>query len=152
MRNPRDIMLTKRLSIYALLAFSLLINGWTWLTSPNAPQLDKVILKYPFGDQGFVYGVSTNGGGATVGFSYRYYLDKGLPNDEQILSSLTDASPFLITKDPNVKIQSRGEELDVWVAGRIDQFRSQALVRRSRDEYRVVNINLTSSSGEVGSM
>lgn len=44
-------MLTKRLFIYLLLASSLLCNGWIWFISPNPPRLDKVVLKYPIGDQ-----------------------------------------------------------------------------------------------------
>jgi hypothetical protein len=146
-------MLTKRLFIYLLLASSLLCNGWIWFISPNPPRLDKVVLKYPIGDQEVIYGIRTDGGGATVGFSYRYYLrNGGSSNDDEILSSLVNASPFLITKDPKIRIESRGAELKLWVAGRIDRFHSQVIVRRSSDDYHVMNISLTSISGELGSM
>lgn len=145
-------MLTNRLFIYVLLASSLLLNGWSWFASPRSPQLDKIVLRYPVENLGVVYGVSTNGGGATVGFSYRYYLSKGGSDDEEILSSLVGASPFLITKDPQVTVESRGAELDVRVKGRIDQFHSQAVIRRGSDDYSVLNINLTSSGGEAESM
>jgi hypothetical protein len=151
MHNPKAIMPTKRLLTYSLLACSLLFNAWTWFSSPHPPQLDKIVLRYPVTDQDVVYGVSTNGGGATVGFSYRYYLGKVGSSDEKILSSLVDKSPFLITKDPHVNFQSRGTELDAQVTGRIDRFHSQALIRHGSDDYSVVNINLTSSSGETGS-
>jgi hypothetical protein len=102
-------------------------------------------------DDAFIYGVSTNGGGATVGFSYRYYLSKGLATDEEILSMLADEQPFLITKDPEVNVETRGAELDIRVTGRINQFHSQALIRQiGSDSYAVVNINLTSTSGKTG--
>ena len=144
-------MLAKRLCLYCLLFSSLGYNGWTWLTTKSAPELDKIFLKYPLADGGFVYGVSTNGGGATVGFSYRYYLSKGLATDEETLSMLADEQPFLITKDPEVTVESRGAELDVRVTGRINQFHSQALIRQiGSDSYAVVNINLTSISGKTG--
>jgi len=140
-------MLTKQLPIYLLLLSSLGYNGWMWFTAPTHPELDKVFLKYPLADDGVVYGASTNGGGATVGFSYRYYLGPGLATDEEILSVLADKQPFLITKDPDVKIENRGTELDIRVTDRIDQFHSQALIRQTgSDSYTVININLTSTS------
>jgi hypothetical protein len=40
----------------------------------------------------------------------------------------------------------------VRVKGRIDQFHSQAVIRRGSDDYSVVNINLTSSGDEAESM
>ena len=151
MRRRKVIMLAKRLCLYCLLVSSLGYNGWTWLTTQNLPKLDKVFLKYPLPDDAFVYGVSTNGGGATVGFSYRYYLSKGLTTDEEILSMLADEQPFLITKDPEVNVETRGAELDIRVTGRINQFHSQALMRQvGSDSYAVVNINLTSTSGKIG--
>ncbi|MGV8861794.1 MAG: hypothetical protein ACOH2T_11565 [Pseudomonas sp.] len=151
MRRRKVIMLAKRLCLYCLLVSSLGYNGWTWLTTQNLPKLDKVFLKYPLPDDAFVYGVSTNGGGATVGFSYRYYLSKGLATDEEILSMLADEQPFLITKDPEVNVETRGAELDIRVTGRINQFHSQALIRQiGSDSYAVVNINLTSTSGKTG--
>lgn len=145
-------MLIKRLFIYLLLASSLILNVWFWFNRSNAPQLDKIVLKYPVENLGFVYGVSTNGGGATVGFSYRYYLSTGKSTDEEILSSLVGASPFLVTKDSHINIESSNAMLNVRVTGRIDQFHNQAVLRRDDDDYEVVNINLTSSSGASESM
>jgi hypothetical protein len=61
MRKPKVTMRTKHFFLYCLLLSSLGYNGWTWLTTQPTPKLDEVFLKYPLADDGFVYGVSTNG-------------------------------------------------------------------------------------------
>ncbi|MDB5983481.1 MAG: fumarylacetoacetate hydrolase [Pseudomonas sp.] len=123
----QDIMLTKRLFIYVLLASSLLLNGWTWFNSPNSPQLDKIVLRYPVENLGVVYGVSTNGGGATVGFSYRYYLSKSGSNGRSALllskakdnNASTALGPFVRLFDETFNIDDvRAAEVALRVVGK----------------------------------
>lgn len=58
------------------------------------PVLTDVVLKLPLGENGFIYGVKDDRGGATVPFSYRYYVYRELTSNEQIASELKTAGPF----------------------------------------------------------
>ncbi|MGV8918558.1 MAG: hypothetical protein ACOH2R_12280 [Pseudomonas sp.] len=140
--------IAQTLANLVLLAFMVYIGG-TWVLSPSAPNLDKVILSYPIGDRAFVYGVRNNLAGATSGYSYRYYVSRELVSEQAILSSLVRSTPFLVTTDPAVKIEGNGSELAVLVKGQVYDFHSRTVVRHADDDgYTGLNISIKADSPE----
>lgn len=101
--------------------------GVGWLMSPGTPELDEVVLKHSLSNGNSLYGVRDSQGGATVGFSYRYYVHKDLDNDHEILTSLVSAHPFLKTKEPNVQVTQNDGVLHVIVRGEVYEYRSYPL-------------------------
>ncbi|MGE8097520.1 hypothetical protein [Pseudomonas fluorescens] len=123
--------------------------GWTWLMSPSAPVLTDVVLKLPVGENGFVYGVKDDRGGATVPFSYRYYVYRELASDEQIASELKTAGPFLVTRDPAIKINVQGSVINVSTHQEVYEYHSSTLFRHTNSaDYSPVTINLCNHSSD----
>lgn len=89
--------------------------------------LDEVVLKHSLGDGRAIYGVRDGQGGATVGFSYRYYVHEALNTDQAILAALVSAHPFLKTREPSVEVTQRNGVLHLSVGGRVYEYRSYAL-------------------------
>ncbi len=132
-----------------LLAVCLGYIGWTWLMSPSAPVLTDVVLKLPVGENGFVYGVKDDRGGATVPFSYRYYVYRELASDEQIASELKTAGPFLVTRDPAIKINVQGSVINVSTHQEVYEYHSGTLFRPTNSaDYSPVTINLCNHSSD----
>ncbi|WP_397450424.1 hypothetical protein [Pseudomonas sp. NA-150] len=149
MQSGTGIKSTAQTLANILLLTCLVYIGGTWLFTPSAPNLDKLVLNYPIGEGGFIYGVRNNPGGSTVGYSYRYYVSKKLENEEIILSSLVRSIPFLITTDPAVKIEGTGSELAVLVKGQVYDFHSRTVVRHADDDgYTGINISIKADSEE----
>ena len=101
--------------------------GVGWLMSPGTPELDEVVLKHSLSNGNSLYGVRDSQGGATVGFSYRYYVHKDLDNDHEILTSLVSAHPFLKTKEPDVQVIQKDGALHLIVRGEVYEYRSYPL-------------------------
>jgi hypothetical protein len=101
--------------------------GVGWLMSPGTPELDEVVLKHSLSNGNSLYGVRDNQGGATVGFSYRYYVHKDLDNDHEILTSLVSAHPFLKTKEPDVQVNQVDGVIHLIVRGEVYEYRSYPL-------------------------
>ncbi|QJI39008.1 hypothetical protein [Pseudomonas sp. ADAK13] len=141
---------TTRKSVYSvvttiLLALCLVYIGGEWLLSPGRPQLAEVVLRVPLGGDGAVYGVKDDRGGATVPFSYRYYVYRNLKDDSEILAALRDASPFLVTSDAAAKIDVQGAAITVSVAGEVSDYHSSTLYRHANGrDYTVVSVFLNS--------
>ena len=95
--------------------------------SPGTPELDEVVLRYSLSNGNSIYGVRNSQGGATVGFSYRYYVHKNLGNDHEILTSLVSAHPFLKTKEPDVQVTQVDGVLHLIVRGEVYEYRSYPL-------------------------
>lgn len=132
-----------------LLAVCLGYIGWTWLMSPGAPVLTDVVLKLSVGENGFVYGVKDDRGGATVPFSYRYYVYRELASDEQIASELKTAAPFLVTRDPAIKINVQGSVINVSTHQEVYEYHSSTLFRHANSaDYSPVTINLCNHSSD----
>ncbi|WP_347928800.1 hypothetical protein [Pseudomonas helvetica] len=132
-----------------LLAVCLGYIGWTWLMSPSAPVLTDVVLKLPVGENGFVYGVKDDRGGATVPFSYRYYVYRELASDEQIASELKTAGPFLVTRDPAIKINVQGSVINVSTHQEVYEYHSNTLFRQTNSaDYSPITINLCNHSSD----
>ena len=110
-----------------LLVICLLYIGGSWVLSPGTPDLDEVVLKHSLGNGMSIYGARDGQGGATVGFSYRYYVHKDLDNDHEILTSLVSAHPFLKTKEPDVQVIQKDGALHLIVRGEVYEYRSYPL-------------------------
>lgn len=110
-----------------LLVGCLIYIAGSWLISPGTPDLDAVVLKHSLGNGSSIYGARDGQGGATVGFSYRYYVHKNLSNDQEILTTLVSAHPFLKTKEPNVQVSEHEGVLRLDIQGRVYEYNSYAL-------------------------
>ncbi|KAE9658909.1 hypothetical protein IFR35_04935 [Pseudomonas fluorescens] len=126
---------TKR-SLYSvvttiLLLLCLVYIGGSWLLSAGRPQLTEVVLRAPLNADASIYGVKDDRGGATVPFSYRYYVYRTLASDREVLSALKEATPFLITRDASAKVVTQGSEIIVSVTGEVSDYHSSTLYRHA---------------------
>ncbi|PRA32325.1 hypothetical protein [Pseudomonas poae] len=110
-----------------LLVVCLIYIGGSWFMSSGAPDLDEVVLKHSLGNGSSIYGARDGQGGATVGFSYRYYVHEDLSNDQEILTMLTSAHPFLKTKEPSVQVSEHEGSLRLDIQGEVYEYNSYAL-------------------------
>ena len=110
-----------------LLVGCLIYIAGSWLISPGTPDLDEVVLKHSLGNGSSIYGARDGQGGATVGFSYRYYVHSNLSNDQEILTTLVSAHPFLKTKEPNVQVSEHEGMLRLDIQGQVYEYNSYAL-------------------------
>ena len=110
-----------------LLVVCLVYIAGSWILSSGAPDLDEVVLKYSLGNGSSIYGARDGQGGATVGFSYRYYVHRNLSNDQEILTTLVSAHPFLKTKEPNVQVSEHEGMLRLDIQGQVYEYNSYAL-------------------------
>jgi len=134
--------------ICALLALSLAYIGWLGLFSRDVPHLTQVILRTPLTQDAFIYGVKDERGGATVPFSYRYYVYRALPADSDILSELKSASPFLVTRDDSIIVNIQDSAITVSVDKEVYDYHSNTLYRHANGiDYTPVNIYLRTAPG-----
>lgn len=110
-----------------LLVISLIYIGASWIMSAGTPDLDEVVLKHSLGNGTSIYGARDGQGGATVGFSYRYYVHEDLGSDQEILAALVSAHPFLKTKKPEVQVSDEGSALLLHIQGEVYEYHSFAL-------------------------
>lgn len=121
---------TKRLIPFlrnCLLVVCLIYIGGSWILSSGTPDLDEVVLKHSLGNGASIYGARDGQGGATVGFSYRYYVHEDLGSDQEILTALVSAHPFLKTKEPDVQVSDEGGALHLIIQGKVYEYHSYAL-------------------------
>jgi hypothetical protein len=114
-------------ALNGLLVICVLYIGINWLTEPSEPALDKVVFTHPVGVGHSIYGVRDNRGGATVGFSYRYYISDKMDSDEEILKTLNTEIPFMVTKNPEVSVRRDDDGIIISTRGRVYEFSSYAL-------------------------
>ncbi|WP_321861533.1 hypothetical protein [Pseudomonas paraveronii] len=110
-----------------LLVVCLIYIAGSWIMSPGTPDLDEVVLKHSLGNGTSIYGARDGQGGATVGFSYRYYVHKDLGSDQEILTGLVSAHPFLKTKEPDVQVSEHEGVLRLDIQGGVYEYNSYAL-------------------------
>ncbi|MGY2402046.1 hypothetical protein [Pseudomonas sp. SDO5271_S396] len=110
-----------------LLVACLVYIGGSWIMSPGTPDLDEVVLKYSLGNGSSIYGARDGQGDATVGFSYRYYVHKDLGSDQEILTALVSAHPFLKTKEPDVQVSQVDGVIHLIVRSEVYEYRSYPL-------------------------
>ncbi|ROM43229.1 hypothetical protein BK648_17675 [Pseudomonas poae] len=127
MPGPRGFKWLVQGLLNGLLVVCLGSLGVGWLMSPGPPELDEVVLKYSLNNGSSIYGARNNQGGATAGFSYRYYVHKDLGSDQEILTTLVSAHPFLKTKEPEVQVNRVDGVIHLIVRGGIYEYRSYPL-------------------------
>lgn len=110
-----------------LLVVCLVYIAGSWFISSGTPDLDEVVLKHSLGNGSTIYGARDGQGGATVGFSYRYYVHRNLSSDQEILTTLVSAHPFLKTKEPHVQVSEHEGVLRLDIQGRVYEYNSYAL-------------------------
>lgn len=110
-----------------LLVACLIYIGGGWILSSGTPDLDQVVLKHSLGNGSSIYGARDGQGGATVGFSYRYYVHEDLSSDQDILATLVTAHPFLKTKEPDVQVSRVDGVVHLMVRGEVYEYRSYPL-------------------------
>lgn len=110
----------------ALLVVCLGYLGIDWLMNSGRPELDQVVFKYSLDTGHSIYGVRDGQGGATVGFSYRYYVHADLGDDQEILAALASKSPFLKTREPAVEARRDDDGIHLSVRGRVYEFSNYA--------------------------
>ena len=71
---------------------------YIYISSPSRPEPSKIVSVTKVGEGGAIYEVLYDSGGATVPFIYRYFLMAVQPNDEEALSKMRKATPFLVTQ------------------------------------------------------
>lgn len=121
---------TKRLIPFlrnCLLVVCLIYIGGSWILSSGTPDLDEVVLKHSLGNGTSIYGARDGQGGATVGFSYRYYVHEDLGSDQEILTALVSAHPFLKTREPDVQVSDEDGALHLIIQGKVYEYHSYAL-------------------------
>lgn len=124
LRATKSLLLVLR---NCLLVACLIYIGANWIMSSGTPKLDEVVLKHSLGNGSSIYGARDGQGGATVGFSYRYYVHKDLGGDQEILTALVSAHPFLKTKEPDVQVTQADGTIRLIVRGEVYEYRSYPL-------------------------
>jgi hypothetical protein len=110
------------------------------------PQLTEVVLRKPLSNGAFIYGVKDDRGGATVPFSYRYYVYRTLAADSDILAELKTATPFLVTRDDSITVDIQESTITVSVDKEVYAYHSDTLYRHAGGvDYTPVKIYLRSS-------
>ncbi|WP_246237890.1 hypothetical protein [Pseudomonas akapageensis] len=139
MRNPSA---TKWL--LALLTVATLGQAaWISFSGESPPQLSKVVNKTPIGQNGFVYEVQSDSGGATVPFVYFYYVLERQASDEGALSALREKSPFLATRQSGAIVSVSGNRIRAHTQDTVYSFSSLAVYGK-KDQTAVVIIDLDS--------
>lgn len=132
-----------------LLALALAFTSWKCFFPQDTPQLTEVVFRKSLSQDAFIYGVKDERGGATVPFSYRYYVYRTLAADGDILSALKTATPFLVTRDDSITLNIQDQAITVSVDKEIYAYHSKTLYRHvDGDDYTTVNIYLHSSPAE----
>lgn len=133
-----------------LLTLCLVYIAGGWLFSQDRPQLTEVVLRAPLNADASIYGVKDDRGGATVPFSYRYYVFRTLADDDEILSALEGASPFLIARDASARVDVQGGTIIVSVAGEVSDYHSNTLYRHANgSDYTALSVFLTSGPEDL---
>lgn len=102
-------------------------------------------MRTPLTHDASIYGVKDDRGGATVPFSYRYYVYRSLAADSGILAELNAATPFLITRDESITVDIQGSTITVSVDKEVYDYHSSTLYRQANGtDYTAVNIYLRS--------
>lgn len=137
------------LVICALLALSLAFVSWRSFFPGHTSHLTEVVSQTPLGHGATLYGVKDDRGGATVPFSYRYYVYRTLATHDDILHQLKTATPFLITRDESVDVDIQGATVTVSVDKEVYDYHSNTLYRHANgDEYTPITIYLHSSPAD----
>lgn len=117
-------------SLYLLLLMCVVQGIWIAAHYKFSPTLSRVVQKYPVGEQGMLYVVISDVGGATVPFSYRYYLHARMDSGQDELETLRrDAKAFLVTRDGDAGVAVVGNRIKISVRDSVYSFNNPTALR-----------------------
>ena len=123
-----------------LLLLCVLQGGWILLSYKFTADLSEVIQRYPVGDKAMVYVVVSDSGGATVPFTYHYFVHRPIEDDILALESLrNNATAFLVTRDHDAQTSVFGNQVKIAVKRQVFHFHNPAMVRLD-DDYLAVDV------------
>jgi hypothetical protein len=103
---------------------------WILIHYRFTAELSEIIQRYPVGDKGMVYVVVSNSGGATVPFTYHYFIHRSIDDNELALESLRDEGrAFLVTRDHDAKTTVVNQRVEGEVRRKVLDFSSPAFFR-----------------------
>lgn len=136
MRNPWATEKTLGVLLLICLAQAL----WIVLHLSPSATLSRVAATYPVGEQGMLYVVISDAGGATVPFTYRYYVYRRMDDEQQALNALRkEGEAFLVTRDADAQVHVQGTEIRIAVKDTVYSFRNATLFHHSGG-YTPVNV------------
>ncbi|WNW11208.1 hypothetical protein RRX38_08595 [Pseudomonas sp. DTU_2021_1001937_2_SI_NGA_ILE_001] len=92
-----------------------------------------------------LYVVLSDAGGATVPYTWRYYVHSRIDDSAKVLDVLRDeAEAFLVTRDGKAQVEVQGTTVKITLNGAVYSFRNQTLFRHAGG-YTPVNIWLAAS-------
>jgi hypothetical protein len=107
---------------------------WILIHYKFTAELSEIIQRYPVGDRGTLYVVLSNSGGATVPFTYHYFIHRSIDDNGSALESLREEGrAFLITRDHDAKTTVVNQRVEVVVREKILDFSSPAFFRVDGD-------------------
>jgi len=111
-----------------LLLLCVLQGGWILLSYKFTADLSEVIQRYPVGDKAMVYVVVSDSGGATVPFTYHYFVHRPIEDDILALESLrNNATAFLVTRDHDAQTSVFGNQVKIAVRRQVFHFHNPAI-------------------------
>lgn len=113
---------------------------WISFSYKVTAELSEIIQRYPVGDKAMVYVVLSDSGGATVPFTYHYFVYRSIDDDSLALESLRDnATAFLVTRDHDAQTSVFGNQVKVSVRKQVFHFHNPAIVRLD-DDYLAIDV------------
>jgi len=113
---------------------------WILLSYKFTAELSEIIQRYPVGDKAMLYVVLSDSGGATVPFTYHYFVHRPIEDDSLALESLRDnATAFLVTRDHDAQTSVFGNQVRIAVQKQVLHFHNPAIVRFD-DDYLAVDV------------
>jgi hypothetical protein len=136
-------------SLYLLLLMCVVEGVWIAAHYNFSPTLSSVVQKYPVGEQGMLYVVVSDVGGATVPFTFRYYLHARMDNGQDELQTLRrDAKAFLVTRDADAEVRVEGSRIKISVRDRVYSFNNPTALRLG-ERYMPVSVWLDAHPEDV---
>ncbi|HGU9817787.1 hypothetical protein BWZ29_14965 [Enterobacter cancerogenus] len=110
----------KKRYILVPLLFSLAYAGW-FLYFMNFPVEQDLRSKVKVNSWAVLYVTQANAG-AMTSFTYHYYLSDAKKNEADFLSHIDQATPFMVTNDPDVIISVKDDGIYLRVRGDVYSF------------------------------
>lgn len=142
----RNLSATKWL-VSILTVIAVLQFAWIFFSSTPQPHLSKVMNTLPVGTRSAIYEVLSDGGGATVGHTYFYYIAERQPNNEAALTHLQDQTPFLVSRQSGAIVAVNGRRIKARTHSTVYRFSSLAILREN-GQATPLTVELTATSPE----
>ncbi|MEP8907191.1 hypothetical protein ABKV42_06485 [Enterobacter roggenkampii] len=110
----------KKRYILVPVLFALAYAGWV-LFFTNFPVEQELHSKVNVNKWAVLYVTQANGG-AMTSFTYHYYLLEAKKSEEDFLTHIDQATPFMVTNDPAVKIDVKDDGVYLHVRGDVYSF------------------------------